>query len=392
MESGSDTGPSAQSVSRKPTEAESRFLRELEEAIRQRNATYKLVFLITMAFENDDTNARSDCKAFAKYMKDVFGLKDTNVLEIIFPEDQDAAIYFSREIVGKFNQIEQSCVGKKLLLLHFAGHGTLDSSNQLVLRGNLTDCNQELPWELVRITLLDPRRLRPRGEVDVACVLDCCHSGAFFRPNMPSSMTVEVLAATGETSTTTARKSQNIEATFTQRFISEMRMMISEEEKSRVTFPEIFKKIQRRKRESSKSLPVYRMLYGETPILLPIKSQQLLQPSPIIGKSNSLDMDNWRPKVHSVALKVRIKSEINEESTRTMIRWLHQLRGDYQIEVTAVNETNSTVVFLTVPYTNLYIMYRLEMRGLFKVDVICENLYSRNLLDEIINLEVVEAT
>ncbi|KAF3214423.1 hypothetical protein TWF192_006010 [Orbilia oligospora] len=172
--------------------------------------------------------------------------------------------------------------------------------------------------------LLRPNRTELHGELDVAFFLDCRYSGAFVAPEQLCDKTVEVLAATDAGSLTTTRSSQNITATFTQRLIYEMHSMAYGEGKPIVTFPEILKRIQNRKQDPSKSPPVYRMLFGEVPILLPIKS---LDHPPIstAGPSDPLALETWRPQEHSLALKVYIDSSTNDKSTRMIVQWLHKL-------------------------------------------------------------------
>ncbi|KAK6344302.1 hypothetical protein TWF696_007942 [Orbilia brochopaga] len=338
-----------------------------------------------MSFESDDTNAKADSTAFAKAMREMFGLIDANVFEVVFPEDMDPFDYWAFNIMGKISQVRSSCIGRKLMILHFAGHGALDDSNRLLLEGNPTGHNQCLPWDIIEAPFR-PYMKHPYGEVDVACVLDCCYPGAFNTPSASPGRTVEVLAATDARSTIAARALQDIGATFTQRFIFEMRSIVADKGKPPVTFPDILKKMQNRKREPSKSPPVYRTLYGDAPILLPVTSLQR-SPAPSIDTTDPLALDFWRPEEHSVALKAHLPTSINDDSTRTIVKWLHQLQKDYKVEVMGVHDTNSAVVFLTVPYANLYILYRLEQQGLCKVDVICENLYSLNLLDTFVNSE-----
>ncbi|EPS42089.1 hypothetical protein H072_3811 [Dactylellina haptotyla CBS 200.50] len=365
------------------------FLRRIEEAIQQRDDPYKLVFAVTMVFESDDTGAKADSELFAKGVKEVFGLIDANIFELVFPSDGEADLHWL-SVLKEIQAVRHSCTGRKLLLLHFAGHGALDSSNQLLLVGNPTGWGQELPWDTIKNYLLNPSRTHPQGEMDIACVLDCCHSGAFASIGVPSNKRVEVLAAIDARSTTVERRTQDIQATFTQQFIYCLRTMVGKEDQPPVTFPDIFKEMVMQKQAASKPQPVYQMISGDCPILLPVTSLQL-PPVPSAGPSNPRALDSWRTKPHSVALKVRIPGDINEESTRTIVKWLYKLRKDYGIEVMGVNETTSTVVFLTVPYRNLFIFYRLKGMELCTSTIICHNIFSENLLHNLAATDPDEA-
>ncbi|KAF3315406.1 hypothetical protein TWF173_003946 [Orbilia oligospora] len=293
---------------RQPLEAEVELRKKLEEAIKQRNVHYKLVFLLTMSFESDDTGAKADSKAFAAAMKELFGLINENIFEFVFQMDMHADLHWVRTIPDWIQKLKDSCTGRKLLLLHFAGHGALNSLGELELQGNQsrTPYKQALHWINLSEFLLRPNRTELHGE--------------------------------------------------------------------------------NRKQDSSKSPPVYRMLFGEVPILLPVKSLDRPPPASTAVPSDPLALESWRPQEHSLALKVHINSSINDKSTRVIVQWLHKLRGEFGMELVGVNDTNSaTIIFLTVPYTSLYVLYRLELRGVCKLEVIHENLYSQNLLSTMIH-------
>ncbi|KAF3138602.1 hypothetical protein TWF569_008708 [Orbilia oligospora] len=266
-----------------------------------------------MSFESDDTGAKADSKAFATAMKELFGLIDENIFELIFPMNMHADLYWFRTIPDWIQNLKDSCIGRKLLLLHFAGHGTLNSLGDEFLLG--------------------PNRTELHGEVGVAFFLDCCYSGAFVAQVQLCDKTVEVLAATDAESLTTNRSSQNITVTFTQRLIYEMRSMAYDEGKPIVTFPEILKRMQNRKQDPSKSPPLYRMLFGEVPILLPVKSLDRPPPVSTAGPSDPLALESWRPQEHSLALKIHINSSINDNSNQAIVQWLHMLRGEFGVEL-----------------------------------------------------------
>ncbi|KAK6518304.1 hypothetical protein TWF506_005464 [Arthrobotrys conoides] len=199
------------------TAAGTKLLRSLEDAISQRSVEYKGVFVVTMYFASDDTDAKTDSKLFASTMKSLLGLRDTNMVEIVLPDDDEADICWNVE-ASQLLKLSRSFKGRKLFLLHFAGHGILNASKELILSGCHTGTCQEVRWALIDEFFLKPRPIEQFGVIDIACILDCCHSGASVRPAVNHDGTVEVLAASGARSITTGRKSENIEASFTQRF------------------------------------------------------------------------------------------------------------------------------------------------------------------------------
>ncbi|KAF3289289.1 hypothetical protein TWF970_003069 [Orbilia oligospora] len=321
------------------TETEVNFKKALQDAISQRSVSYKRVFVVTVYFASDDTDAQTDSKEFAKTMKSLLGLHDTDMIEVVFPDDEEAEIFWSMKHLELLS-LSRSFQGRKLFIFHFAGHGFLNRSKELIL------------------------------------------SGAFVRPTVASEGTVEVLAASDSRAITTGRKSENVEATFTQRFLLEMRTLVGRADKPHITLPDVLNALQQRKRDPTKSMPTYGMLYGSTPVLFPVTTLQRPEQAPTSSSSSPRPhtLATWRRPQHSVGLKVHLPSGISDESTRTMVKWLLQLRDDLKVEVTSVNDTASTVVFLSVPYSQLYIFCRLEAAGVCRFERICENIFSENLL------------
>ncbi|KAF3923239.1 hypothetical protein ABW21_db0200507 [Orbilia brochopaga] len=383
------TSASIDTPSQPPTEGAARLRRALEEAIEQRklNATYKLVFLVTMVFESDDTGAKVDSKAFVRDMKEIFDLKDPNmIIEEVFPQDRDAEIYWATNTLAKIDKINRSCIGKKLLFLHFAGHGATDKTSELLLQGNPTDYKQELSWSVVRKFLLDPYREQPHGQVDVACVLDCCYPEAFLPPHAPSNMIVEVLAATKPRPTTTEQRMATVRATsLTEEFLGAMYTL---RRSPPITFPEVLAAMQRPRRYQpfdSKPQLAYRMLYGNTSIILPAATPP--DPTPTDPEAE-YDKDGE----HFMALKVLIPDDIKEETTQMLVKWLHGQRENIKFEVLGVNTTfpGSTIVFITVPYTDMHVLYNLEHQGILTTEVLHEHIFSFNLLGTLISSEETE--
>ncbi|KAF3196053.1 hypothetical protein TWF225_000403 [Orbilia oligospora] len=362
------------------TETEVKFRKALQDAICQRSVSYKRVFVVTIYFASDDTDAQTDSKEFARTMKSLLGLHNTDMIEIVLPDNVDTDSHWAVKH-GELVSLSQSFQGRKLFILHFAGHGFLNQSKELILSGTHTGHTQEVPWADIDRFFLKPRSMNEAfGVIDIACILDCCHSGAFVRPTVASEGTVEVLAASDSRAITTGRKSENVEATFTQRFLLEMRTMVGRADKPHITLPDVLNALQQRKRDPTKSMPKYGMLYGSTPILLPVTTLQRPEQAPTSSSPRPHTLATWRRPQHSVGLKVHLPSGISDESTRTMVKWLLQLRDDFKVEVTSVNDTASTVIFLSVPYSQLYIFCRLEEAGVCRFERICENIFSENLL------------
>ncbi|KAK6501504.1 hypothetical protein TWF481_009342 [Arthrobotrys musiformis] len=397
----------------------------LDEATEQRKISYKLVFVVTVIFQNDNTGAAEDATLFATAMKEVLGIRDINVFKHVIPVDKGAPDYWLFNIIKDVYDISASCIGRKLLILHFAGHGYLDGGKLFLAGGppepppetpqqpqlhlpNL-QYQQAIPWSLIKKVLLDPTRRDPTGILDVAVVLDCCYSGAFDGPVVPKlgigikenwSRTIEVIAATDGDTTTVDRRSTNIRSTFTQRFVYTIRQLAGQAGSPPVTLPRILSQLNNHTRlENQKPLPpsplhshqkpyaTYRFLSGHAPILLPTTSLQL---APALDRPTQLHptmRSTWRSKSHYALFQVRLPAEIQEESTIKIINWLYKLPTDFDVEVLSVHESTSTAVFLIASYADMGMLYRLETSGLCKVQRISENIFSRNLLDTVIDRE-----
>ncbi|RVD85393.1 uncharacterized protein DFL_003717 [Arthrobotrys flagrans] len=128
------------------TDVESNFRKDLEDAIEQRSIGYEGVFVLTMYFESDDTNAMVDSKQLAKTMKEL-GLHDSNILEFSFPDDYDADIYWPHTIVLHVAAAARSFEGRMLFIFHFSGHSSSNKSKEVVLSGtNVHDKFMEVSW------------------------------------------------------------------------------------------------------------------------------------------------------------------------------------------------------------------------------------------------------
>ncbi|KAK6342323.1 hypothetical protein TWF718_007726 [Orbilia javanica] len=376
-------------------------LREaLENALTQRKINYKLVFVATVTFESDNTGSREDSKAFATAMKQAFRMPAVNIFEFVVPkQEHDPHAYWYLEIAKKIGEVSQSIQGRKLLLLHFAGHGGFDNNGRFCLEGGpptpgLSAGTQKIQWENVERSLLSSQGRMLSGVTDVAVILDCCFSGAVETDRTRYQVStgqqrdptdvkiVEVLSATDDRTTTEGRDLVN-RATFTRRFIQEIRTMIGRSDPPPVTFPAVLAALNKES-QSPKPLATYHFLSGTAPILFPVTSLEVAA-GPISGPSNPRAMGTWRRPEHNVALKVHFPFSADAESISTVVKWLYKLRRDFEIEIIGVNKTTSTIIFLTVPYENLHILYRLEVSSLCTVERICENIYSKNLLYDILD-------
>ncbi|KAF3937112.1 hypothetical protein ABW19_dt0201380 [Dactylella cylindrospora] len=353
----------------------------LEEAVKQRDIKYKIVFAISFSFAGDDTQAQHDTESFIKHCKDLFGIASPDIAKFQIPDDENPHLYFKDNICNLVYKTHGSIPGRKLLLLHYAGHGRLTTAGDLELCAKATEDSQYLSWDSVDCDLLRPNISGIRtflADLDVLCVVDCCHSGRASRASMPIGRTVEVIAAADEKSVTNSRADQ---PTFTQRFLTELRRQVEMGDVS-ITVARIHTATTAR--HSGRSEPIHSLLVGDTPILLPVKTMKRPKLSSTPGSSvltsQSIAESRWAPPQYSAVIRVHSQGQITDESTRTLVDWLMSLPNEYGLEISSIHSSHSTVIFLTVGYEHKFALLRLNAIEGLEVDVMYETFLSRNLL------------
>ncbi|KAF3917026.1 hypothetical protein ABW21_db0205642 [Orbilia brochopaga] len=361
----------------------------LEQAIAQRYMGYKLVFAVTFYFEKDDTEARKDAESFINAGKRLFGLKDVNVKSIEIPADINVTDFFQSEIYGHIVRTVTSCAGRKLLLIHYAGHGVLDAANDLTLVEQRTPQTgdthiRQMPWENVNSMLLGPTLLGSSlATTDIAFFLDCCYAGRATRGEQLSNRTVEIIAATDSYNPTNDRQNP---PTFTQRVIHELQ--VKKDQNESATLSQVFDALTKTTRiqQSLRAVPTYRRLVGRLPILLPLDNARRLASTATLeatapAPSPALIASRHAPEMHTVALLVHTTGHASEDSTKTLIEWLLQLPTAYGVEVNSVHESlGSTIAMLTVPYQYMHIIFNLQACEEIDVTIIKDHIFSENLL------------
>ncbi|KAJ6258778.1 hypothetical protein Dda_6831 [Drechslerella dactyloides] len=363
----------------------------LEQAAAQRYKGYKLCFAVTFHFEGDETDARKDAASFMDAGQRLFGLKPVDLLDLEIPAGTNASDYFQSEIYGQIVRTATSCAGRKLLLIHYAGHGMVDKANELSLveRTDQTGItrNRQISWELIRSMLLGPMHLGTSlAETDVAFILDCCYAGRASRGDQISDRTVEVLAATDSFTSTNTRQQP---PSFTQRVIAELQKAKDADHSSNLA--QIFDALTAPARllATSRAVPTYRRLIGSTPILLPLDNRKRLQPATDLVSASATQLPSpslaasiHAPKqeMHSVALLLHTRTRISDKTTKMLIEWLLKLPPAYGVEVNSVHESTSVVAILTVPYKYMHIIFNLRSWDSLDITIIQDHIFGGNLL------------
>ncbi|KAK6337051.1 hypothetical protein TWF718_009837 [Orbilia javanica] len=401
--------PGAKNAFRRTDEA-MRMLNEVEEALQQRKYRYELVFVVTVYFQTDDTGAQEDSATFATGMKQMLGLPGVSVIECMIPRRVDAADFWLLEIRPKIEAITNSTKGRKLLILHFAGHGTVDSRRGLVLEGGQAntpetvetfdpydkyaleppapkDYLQFIEWGTIRSSLFDKARRGALGALDIIVILDCCYAGVFGigtththskLPFDPHGAVIEILAATDKDTRTPMRRLLGGQATFTQKFISVMREMVGHVDKPPITIPKVLAILNTRKQPGTLSA-VYDRLGGSAPILFPVTTLGL-PPQTDTSKPDLIALGSWRQPCLYLALEIHFTRQPDEATTTSLVRWLLQAESQYDLRVNGVFKAESTIIHLTLSYESLYLFHALRSHGIVTIKRTAENLYSQNLI------------
>ncbi|KAK6540664.1 hypothetical protein TWF694_008057 [Orbilia ellipsospora] len=326
----------------------------LERACEQRKINYKLVFAVALSFASDNTGAKDDSKSFTRACLELFDIIKTDVLELEFPDDMDSEDYFTFEVAPKIYHMTKSCTERKLLIIHFAGHGIVDAGGNLSIAGGMTGVPQEVRWETVKESLFGARSASHFKNMDIVFVLDCCYAGSADMTGFRDQRVVEIMAAVeGDKKTNerlTARPSigqKSAQPSFTQRIINNMRLAVSQQPAG-IAMREIFDSMVSRR--SDRGTPVYHTVRGSRGVFIPGRTTRLPGLVRDVRESPSaLAASRWAPPTYRIAMMIHADGSIDDTDTQELVRWLQSLASKFGVEVTSVHKTQSTVIFVTVP-------------------------------------------
>lgn len=372
------------------------FRSRLSETVSQRKIWYKIVFAISIIFEADDTLAADDAKSFRKGCLDLLEINESDYHLLVIPKDIDGQVvdgqrYLTNILIPRiYSILDGNIKGRKLLMLHYAGHGTINPLGGFEIHATRAANSQYFNWYTIDERLLRPllrSDLDQIEQVDICCILDCCHAGGATRSTQAPDRTVEILAAVDEHSFAKPRQTQ---PTFTQVAINALRTLANTKETT-VTLARLYTELT--KRGNLANQPVHKVITNNTPILLPLKV--LARPPPIDQSSvkrftsgtRVAGSMTQRPKqpYHDVVLKIHSPTRITEQKTSALVAWLLSLDSEYEVQVQSVFNSRSTVIFLTVPYEKWFYLAQIETLEGFTVEIVCGSIRSRNLLQDFIS-------
>lgn len=357
----------SQDSSSKSLEADG-FREALEAVIARKGRYYSNLATISLWFGADSTQARRDSEKFTDFATSIeISTKDNlNEKVCIEPDDNMPGRTFAKNLFTLSENIGQ-CTGRTLLLFHYAGHGSLNRYDELEFYAEFPGKKSILYHQTVHATLVDPHAYVRDFllKIDVVILLDCCYSGSAIRGIENRDRIVEVISAVGPDQRALGNEpsqDQRVAAiTFTARVTTEIAYQHKEGANS-ICFAEI---IQRLKERSSRLRgPQYKLMVGTQAIQVPLKATVLpplghsSRRHPTISSSSSSSVQAITPVPTAQVLnelravvQVHINSERRGAGVESVLAWFEDRGQGFSIELIDIFETNSLLIFFTVPWS-----------------------------------------
>ncbi|MCJ1397564.1 hypothetical protein MMC11_000758 [Xylographa trunciseda] len=288
------------------------------------------------------------------------------------------------EINGHLEQISKQCDtldGRKILLVHYAGHTSTDSNGELLflptlgaekpalyMRTLYSLCEDHLGFELM----------------DVVMILDSCYSGTAIRGIPTSDRSVEIIASVGTDgtdqtalgNTSYAARTQN--TTFTSRLVDQVALRVGRGILA-INFAEIIGGL--RRTSQSDRTPQYSLQRGKVgirialPSLPPHARATKMRPSSSsdsIGATSVMSI----PDVRAI-FKVHLSSpEAASGEVQKIVEWIHQLNPAIGLEISGLYSTRSTCLILEAPW-HIWAL----LQNSTNLDLVCETFEKNQLPD-----------
>ena len=169
---------------------------QLQTAINQRARQYDRVVGFAFHFANDDTGSKQDVDHFRHILKMLGGSEpDVHVVQGVKKSQRKLENSFRKKIDDLLD-----LDGRSLLLVHYAGHGTVVNGELMFTAGGHR--SKAISWpELVRNTT-SRKSIEDNDPLDVLFIIDSCYSSTATRkPKDATERVVEVVAAVNSSGT-----------------------------------------------------------------------------------------------------------------------------------------------------------------------------------------------
>ncbi|KAK2814107.1 hypothetical protein FQN50_000511 [Emmonsiellopsis sp. PD_5] len=318
------------------------FRPRLEAAVEQRPRTFANHYTLHVRFQNDDTQAERDADNF-KTICAAFGLPQPH--EIIIKSTDSAPSWTIMGVFMKILTAARKAPGRSLVMVHYAGHGTLNHFNQLVFQAN--------PHE-PRSVLFSDAFLNRVGassafaqddpDVDVVMIIDSCCSSAATRTISPQiPRVVEILAACEADASALGNQlnsSMGGKVRIQNRTFSAKLADVVARQKGKgepLSFAEMMAIIDK---NSPTIKPFYELYLDPASIRLPFPNQSLATATKIPPSAES----------YRAVFLVHLSGALTDDALQDLVKWIRALDLSMGIKVDAVYQTNSVGLIIEAPF------------------------------------------
>ncbi|QKX61768.1 uncharacterized protein TRUGW13939_08924 [Talaromyces rugulosus] len=163
------------------------FRETLTAAVRQHEVRYTDAHSLSMRWEKDDTEADKDTARFQMMLQ---ALHFPAAHELVIKENDSTPGWTARGKIRETLAAARRTSGRSIVIVHYAGHGELDSSRDLML-GKTSRFSADR--FLISLALDKVYDLQNTTNVDVLFILDCCYGYAACRASEVTDRVVELV-------------------------------------------------------------------------------------------------------------------------------------------------------------------------------------------------------
>lgn len=351
---------------------EDAFRHGLETAISQRARKYANAYTLQLRFQNDDTQAINDSENFKTICK-AFGLPAPLEL-VVLPTDPTPSWEIAKEFQKMLTTARQA-PGRSLVMLHYAGHGSINQFSRLTFQANATE-KKLVRFEEAFLNHVkeDTDFSEDNPDVDVVMIIDSCCSGSAANRALPHQIprVVEILAACESDKTAFGNKASQtaaVKARTQNRTFSAKLADIVAKQKGKgepLSFAEIMALVTK---DSPVIKPFYELFVGSSSVTLPFPSEN--------PPATSTTPSPESPMNYRAVFSVHISGLLTEEKLKDLIIWIRNLDASLNISLDGVYKTNSVGLVIEAPF-HVYA----QLKGLPGINLLFENT-SGNQLDQL---------
>ncbi|MCJ1379355.1 hypothetical protein MMC17_002456 [Xylographa soralifera] len=350
----------------------------LQDAISQRGKYYEHKLALSIIWKDDDTRADKDVSHFQDMCK-MLG----------FPHATECILDTNKhpfwDVTGNLGRISKQCdilEGKKLLMVHYGGHATVNINGELLFVP-VPDATKPVPYLRTLHSLCEKHS--GFEMVDVIIILDSCYSATAIHGMLSDDRSVEILASVGTEQRALGNLSYAVRTqnkTFTRRLAEQIALRVARAEPS-INFAAIIAELRRTSNEQRR--PEYSLQRGKVGIRIALPSKpphvragelRLSSSSEAAGATSTPS----KPEIFAT-FKVHLTSaEAKSSEALKLVEWIHLLHPKVGLTLQGLYSTSSTCLVLETPW---YVW--LQVQNLPGFELVCEA-FGKNLLPSALSL------